>query len=60
MTFDFSAKRVLVAGGSRGIGRAIAKQFAATGADVAVCARGAATLEDARATSRAADIASTP
>ena len=49
MTFDFSGKRVLVAGGSRGIGRAIALQFAAAGADVALCARGAAGLEAARA-----------
>ena len=49
MPFDFNAKRVLVAGASRGIGRAIALQFAVAGADVAVCARGAATLEEARA-----------
>jgi len=49
MPFDFTDKRVLVAGASRGIGRAIALQFAAAGADVAVCARGAATLEEARA-----------
>jgi 3-oxoacyl-[acyl-carrier protein] reductase len=49
MTFDFTGKRVLVAGGSRGIGRAIALNFAAAGADVALCARGAAGLEDARA-----------
>jgi len=49
MSFDFAGKRVLVAGGSRGIGRAIALQFASAGADVAVCARGAATLEQARA-----------
>ena len=45
MAFDFSGKRVVVAGGSRGIGRAIALGFAAAGADVSVCARGAATLE---------------
>ena len=49
MSFDFTGKRILVAGGSRGIGRAIALQFAAAGADVALCARGAATLEEARA-----------
>ncbi len=49
MPFDFTDKRVLVAGGSRGIGRAIALQFAAAGADVALCARGAATLEATRA-----------
>jgi 3-oxoacyl-[acyl-carrier protein] reductase len=40
--------RVLVAGGSRGIGRAIALQFAAAGAAVSVCARGAASLAPLR------------
>lgn len=49
MPFDFTGRRVLVAGGSRGIGRAIALNFAAAGADVSVCARGAAALEDTRA-----------
>ena len=49
MPFDFTGRRVLVAGGSRGIGRAIALNFAAAGADVAVCARGAAALEAVRA-----------
>ncbi len=44
MGFDFNGRRVLVAGGSRGIGRAIALAFAAAGADVAVCARQAADL----------------
>ena len=34
MSFDFTGKRVLVAGGSRGIGRAIALNFAAAGAAV--------------------------
>lgn len=48
MSFDFTGKRVLVAGGSRGIGRAIALNFAAAGADVGLCARGAAALEAAR------------
>jgi len=48
MAFDFSGKRILVAGGSRGIGRAIALAFAGAGADVSVCARGAAALEATR------------
>jgi 3-oxoacyl-[acyl-carrier protein] reductase len=45
----FSGKRVLVAGGSKGIGRAIALGFAAQGAAVSVCARGAEPLEATRA-----------
>ena len=49
MTFNFKHRRVLVAGGSRGIGRAIAMNFAAAGADVAICARGADALEATRA-----------
>ena len=44
MSFDFTGKRVLVAGGSRGIGRAIALGFAGAGAKVSACARGAADL----------------
>jgi 3-oxoacyl-[acyl-carrier protein] reductase len=48
MAFSFDGKRVVVAGGSRGIGRAIAAGFAASGADVSICARGAQTLETTR------------
>lgn len=40
---------MVVAGGSRGIGRAIALEFAAAGARVSICARGAQALEDTRA-----------
>jgi 3-oxoacyl-[acyl-carrier protein] reductase len=46
--FDFTGYRVVVAGGSRGIGRSIALGFAAAGADVSICARGAAALEETR------------
>ena len=45
MTFDFHARRVIVAGGSKGIGRAIALGFARAGASVSVCARGQASLD---------------
>ncbi|MFN4116264.1 MAG: SDR family NAD(P)-dependent oxidoreductase [Inhella sp.] len=48
MSFDFSGARVLVAGGSRGIGHAFALQFARAGAPVSICARGAASLNAAR------------
>ncbi|TPG08272.1 SDR family oxidoreductase [Rhodanobacter glycinis] len=46
--FDFTGYRVVVAGGSRGIGRSIALGFAEAGADVSICARGAAALEETR------------
>ena len=36
MTFDFTGKRVLVCGGSRGIGRSIALGFAQSGAAVSI------------------------
>ena len=49
MSLDFSGRRVVVCGGSRGIGRATALAFAAAGADVSICARGAETLAATRA-----------
>jgi 3-oxoacyl-[acyl-carrier protein] reductase len=45
---DFSGRRVVVAGGSRGIGRSIALGFAEAGASVSICARGAEALEATR------------
>lgn len=48
MTFDFAGKRVVVCGGSRGIGRSIALGFAAAGAAVSICARGKDALEATR------------
>jgi len=44
VTFDFKGRRVVVCGGSRGIGRAIALEFASAGAAVSICARGEDTL----------------
>jgi 3-oxoacyl-[acyl-carrier protein] reductase len=40
MPFDFKGRKVVVAGGSRGIGRSIALTFADSGAAVSTCARG--------------------
>ena len=45
MELDVRDKRVVVAGGSRGIGRAIALAFAEGGARVSICARGIPALE---------------
>jgi len=46
--FDFRDKRVVVTGGSRGIGRAIALAFATAGAAVSICARGRKALDATR------------
>ena len=48
MDLDVKGKRVVVAGGSRGIGRSIALAFAQGGAKVSICARGAEALEATR------------
>lgn len=48
--FDFHGSRVIVAGGSKGIGRAIALAFAAAGASVSICARGQDALDEVAAT----------
>ena len=48
MAKEFTGKRVIVMGGSRGIGRSIALGFAAGGASVSICARSAGPLEATR------------
>jgi 3-oxoacyl-[acyl-carrier protein] reductase len=47
--FDFRGYRVIVAGGSKGIGRSMALAFAAAGAGVSICARGQAALDETAA-----------
>ena len=49
MHIDMKGKRVVIAGGSKGIGRSIALGFASGGAAVSICARGAEALEKTRA-----------
>lgn len=49
MSFDFTGKRVIVCGGSKGIGRSTAIAFAKAGAAVSICARGAEALAATRA-----------
>ena len=46
--FDFTGYRTAIAGGSRGIGRAIALEFLEAGARVSVCARGQEGLDQLR------------
>lgn len=48
MNIDFTGRKAVICGGSRGIGRAIALGLAASGADVSICARGRETLEATR------------
>jgi 3-oxoacyl-[acyl-carrier protein] reductase len=49
MEISFKGRKVIVGGGSRGIGRSIAHAFAASGADVGICARGSEGLKAAEA-----------
>ncbi len=69
MDLGLKNKRVIVTGGTKGIGRAIADTFADEGADVAICARNgdevAAAVEalgakGVRATGRAVDVGDGP
>ncbi|WP_300304752.1 SDR family NAD(P)-dependent oxidoreductase [Ferrovibrio sp.] len=49
MELGLEGKRVVVAGGSRGIGRSIALAFAGEGADVSICARSEGALRETEA-----------
>jgi 3-oxoacyl-[acyl-carrier protein] reductase len=53
MQISLAGRSAIVTGGSKGLGLAIATQFAASGADVAIVARGRAALEEAVHTIRA-------
>src|SRR5438045_9100851 len=48
MEVRLDGRSAIVTGGSKGLGLAIAKEFAASGADVAILARDAAALADAK------------
>jgi 3-oxoacyl-[acyl-carrier protein] reductase len=49
MQLDLTGRNAIIAGGSRGIGRAIALTFARAGANVSICARGEAALRSTEA-----------
>ena len=45
--FDLTGKVALVTGGSKGLGKAMARGFAEAGADIVICSRHAEELEQA-------------
>ncbi len=61
-TQDIAGEVVLITGGSRGLGLALARAFAAQGCPIAICARDEAELERARQDleSRGADVIAVP
>ena len=52
MDLELAGKRAIVTGGSRGIGKAIARQLAIEGADVGIAARDEQRIAEARPSSR--------
>jgi len=46
--YDFAGKTVVITGGSRGLGLVMAREFAAQGANLGICARDAVELDKAR------------
>jgi 3-oxoacyl-[acyl-carrier protein] reductase len=54
VNLGLTGKIALVAASSRGLGRAVAEELAAEGADLVLCARGAQALEETAASIRAA------
>ena len=62
LEYDLRGKAVLITGGSRGLGLVMAREFAAEGARVAICARSPDELERARAdlAARGADVFAFP
>ena len=56
MDLGLAGKNAIVTGGSRGIGRASALEFANEGANVAICARGEEALQSTAADLRAAGV----